>query len=57
MSFANDKLYKGYLVRNMSTIVTRVKVREIVTRLPCLSDHDRVGVISFKELELGLGSV
>lgn len=27
----------------MPTIVTTVKVREIVPHLPCLSDHDRVG--------------
>lgn len=43
MTFASDKLYKGYLRRNMPTIVSKVKVREIVPHLPCLTDHDRVG--------------
>lgn len=33
----------------MSTIVTRVKVREIVTRLPCLSDHDRENIEAKRE--------
>lgn len=45
MTFASDKLYKGYLRRNMPTIVSTVKVGEIIPHLPCLTDHDRVGVI------------
>lgn len=45
MTFASDRLYKGYLRRNMPTIVTKVKVREIVPHLPCLTDHDRVGFV------------
>lgn len=48
MTFATDKLYKGYLRRNMPTIVSMVKVREIIPYLPCLTDHDRVGFISYK---------
>lgn len=43
MTLASEQLYKGYLKRNMPTIVSRVKVREIVPHLPCLTDHDRVG--------------
>lgn len=43
MTFASEQLYKGYLRRNMPTIVTKVKVREVVPHLPCLTDHDRVG--------------
>ncbi|KAM9787698.1 mitochondrial antiviral-signaling protein-like isoform X1 [Syngnathus typhle] len=41
MSFASDKLYNGYLRTHMPTIVTKVKVREIVPHLPCLTDQDR----------------
>lgn len=44
MSFASDKLYKGYLRRKMATIVSTVKTSEIIPHLPCLTDHDRVGV-------------
>lgn len=55
MTFASDKLYNGYLRRNMPTIVSKVKVREIIPYLPCLTDHDRVGFIWYKDLELGLG--
>ncbi|XP_076605675.1 mitochondrial antiviral-signaling protein [Chaetodon auriga] len=50
MSFANDKLYKGYLLRNMPTIVSKVKVREIVTHLPCLTDHDRENIEAKREI-------
>lgn len=46
MAFASDKLYQGYLRRKMPTIVSRVKVREIIPYLPCLTDHDRVGFMS-----------
>lgn len=45
MTFASDHLYKGYLRRNMPTIVSRVNPTEIIPHLPCLTDHDRVGVI------------
>ncbi|XP_061842739.1 uncharacterized protein [Nerophis lumbriciformis] len=41
MSFASDKLYNGYLRTNMPTIVSTVKVREMVVHLPCLTAHDR----------------
>lgn len=44
MTFASDQLYKGYLRRNMPTIVSTVKVTQIIPYLPCLTDHDRVGV-------------
>ncbi|XP_044022844.1 mitochondrial antiviral-signaling protein [Siniperca chuatsi] len=49
MSFANDKLYKGYLRRKMPAIVSTVKVREIVTYLPCLTDHDRENIDAKRE--------
>ncbi|XP_035530403.1 mitochondrial antiviral-signaling protein isoform X2 [Morone saxatilis] len=49
MSYANDKLYKGYMRRNMPTIVSQVKVREIVTHLPCLTDHDRETIEAKRE--------
>lgn len=55
MTFASEKLYSGYLRRNMPTIVSRVKVREIIPYLSCLTDHDRVSFIRHKDLELGLG--
>lgn len=42
MSFASDQLANGYLRTNMPTIVTKVKVRQIVVHLPCLTDYDRV---------------
>ncbi|XP_061741720.1 cell surface glycoprotein 1-like [Nerophis ophidion] len=41
MSFASEKLYNGYLRTNMPTIVSTVKVREMVVHLPCLTAHDR----------------
>uniref|UniRef100_A0A3P8W014 Pollen-specific leucine-rich repeat extensin-like protein 1 n=1 Tax=Cynoglossus semilaevis TaxID=244447 RepID=A0A3P8W014_CYNSE len=41
MSYASDKLYNGYLRRKMPTIVSKVKVREIIVHLPCLTAHDR----------------
>ncbi|XP_070698168.1 mitochondrial antiviral-signaling protein [Pempheris klunzingeri] len=49
MSFANDQLFKGYLRRNMATIASTVKVREIVPHLPCLTDHDRENIEAKKE--------
>lgn len=51
MTFASEQLYKGYLRRNMPTIVSKVKVREIVPHLPCLTDHDRVGTPSYSLIE------
>lgn len=44
MSFASEKLYNGYLRKNLAIIVSRVNVREIVVHLPCLTLHDRVNV-------------
>ncbi|TDG99193.1 hypothetical protein EPR50_G00208760 [Perca flavescens] len=41
MSFASDKLYNGYLRRNMATIVYNVEPTEIMIHLPCLTSHDR----------------
>ncbi|CAI5696973.1 unnamed protein product [Oreochromis niloticus] len=41
MSFACDKLYNGYIRRNMAIIVSKVKPREIMMHLPCLTAHDR----------------
>ncbi|XP_019953805.2 mitochondrial antiviral-signaling protein [Paralichthys olivaceus] len=49
MSFASDKLYNGYLRRNMPTIVSRVKVREIIVHLPCLTTHDRENIEAKRE--------
>lgn len=42
MSFASDKLYDGYIRRNMAIIVSKVKPREIMMHLPCLTAYDRV---------------
>ncbi|KAM9341586.1 mitochondrial antiviral-signaling protein [Symphorus nematophorus] len=50
MSFASDKLYKGYLRRNMPTIASKVKVREIVPHLPCLTDHDKENIEAKREM-------
>ncbi|XP_068607899.1 mitochondrial antiviral-signaling protein [Brachionichthys hirsutus] len=50
MSFVNDKLYKGYLRRNLSTIVSTVKVREIIAHLPCLTDHDKENIEAKREI-------
>ncbi|XP_039993953.1 mitochondrial antiviral-signaling protein isoform X2 [Xiphias gladius] len=49
MSFASDKLANGYLRRNMSTLVNRVKVREIIIHLPCLTAHDRENIEAKRE--------
>ncbi|XP_032402406.1 mitochondrial antiviral-signaling protein [Xiphophorus hellerii] len=49
MSFASDKLYDGYLRLNMPTIVTNVKVRQIVPYLPCLTAHDREDIEAKRE--------
>lgn len=45
MSYASEKLHKGYLRQKMPSIVSKVKVREIIIHLPCLTDHDRVRLI------------
>ncbi|XP_068194766.1 mitochondrial antiviral-signaling protein [Antennarius striatus] len=50
MSFVNDKLYKGYLRQNLPTIVSTVKVREIVPHLPCLTDHDKENIEAKREI-------
>ncbi|KAM6969479.1 mitochondrial antiviral-signaling protein isoform 2-T2 [Tautogolabrus adspersus] len=49
MSFARDKLYNGYLRRNMPTIVSTVKVKQIIPHLPCLTDHDRENIEAKRE--------
>lgn len=49
MSFASEKLYDGYLRRNMPTIVSKVKVREIIVHLPCLTTHDRENIEAKRE--------
>ncbi|XP_051803912.1 mitochondrial antiviral-signaling protein [Acanthochromis polyacanthus] len=49
MSFVDDKLYNGYLRRNMPTIVSKVKVREIMVHLPCLTSHDRETIEAKRE--------
>nr|QYW22328.1 mitochondrial antiviral-signaling protein [Channa argus] len=49
MTYVNEKLSKGYLRTNMSTIVSKVKVREIVVHLPCLTDHDRETIEAKRE--------
>ncbi|XP_077395703.1 mitochondrial antiviral-signaling protein [Festucalex cinctus] len=50
MSFAQDKLYDGYLRTNMPTIVSTVKVREIMVHLPCLTSHDRETIEAKREM-------
>ncbi|KAI3367412.1 hypothetical protein L3Q82_026272 [Scortum barcoo] len=50
MSYASERLYKGYLRTKMPTIVTKVKVREIVVHLPCLTDHDRETIEAKREV-------
>ncbi|XP_034714142.1 protein transport protein SEC31-like [Etheostoma cragini] len=49
MSFASDKLYKGYLRRKMPTIVTTVKTTQIMIHLPCLTSHDRENIEAKRE--------
>ncbi|XP_038135426.1 mitochondrial antiviral-signaling protein [Cyprinodon tularosa] len=49
MPFASDKLYDVYLRRNMPTIVSRVKVREIMPHLSCLTSHDRENIEAKRE--------
>ncbi|XP_059209362.1 microtubule-actin cross-linking factor 1, isoforms 6/7-like [Centropristis striata] len=50
MSFASDKLYNGYLRRKMPTIATKVKVREILVHLPCLTSQDRENIEAKREI-------
>ncbi|XP_075963311.1 mitochondrial antiviral-signaling protein isoform X2 [Anarhichas minor] len=49
MSFASDKLYNGYLRRKMPIIVSKVKVREVMIHLPCLTPHDRENIEAKRE--------
>ncbi|KAL6106003.1 mavs [Pungitius sinensis] len=49
MSFVSDRLYNGYLRTKMSTFATKVKVREIMTHLPCLTLHDRENIEAKRE--------
>uniref|UniRef100_A0A3P9HBF9 Mitochondrial antiviral-signaling protein n=1 Tax=Oryzias latipes TaxID=8090 RepID=A0A3P9HBF9_ORYLA len=44
MSFASDRLYNTYIRRNLPTIATTVKVREVIVHLPCLTSHDRENI-------------
>ncbi|XP_047467311.1 mitochondrial antiviral-signaling protein [Mugil cephalus] len=44
MSFVRDKLYNGYVRRNMATIAKNVDVSEIMMHLPCLTIHDRENI-------------
>uniref|UniRef100_A0A8C3G310 Mitochondrial antiviral-signaling protein n=1 Tax=Cyclopterus lumpus TaxID=8103 RepID=A0A8C3G310_CYCLU len=50
MSFINDKLYNGYLRQNMGAIVSKVKVREIIIHLPCLTPHDQETIEAKREM-------
>ncbi|KAK5886670.1 hypothetical protein CesoFtcFv8_017682 [Champsocephalus esox] len=50
MSSASDKLFNGYLRRNMPTIVSRVKVREVMIHLPFLTSHDRENIEAKREV-------
>ncbi|XP_032366949.1 proline-rich protein 36 [Etheostoma spectabile] len=49
MPFASDKLYNGYLRRNMATIVNTVKTTQIMIHLPCLTSHDRENIEAKRE--------
>ncbi|KAF6722460.1 Mitochondrial antiviral-signaling protein [Oryzias melastigma] len=44
MSFTSDQLYNTYIRRNLPTIASRVKVREVIVHLPCLTSHDRENI-------------
>ncbi|KAM9777486.1 mitochondrial antiviral-signaling protein [Neosynchiropus ocellatus] len=50
MSFADDQLYNGYVRRNLPKLVTKVKVREILPHLPCLTAHDRETIETKREM-------
>ncbi|XP_056446817.1 mitochondrial antiviral-signaling protein isoform X2 [Gadus chalcogrammus] len=49
MSFVSDQLYNGYIRTHMSEIVSKVKVREIIPHLPCLTLSDREEVEAKRE--------
>uniref|UniRef100_A0A1A7Y790 Mitochondrial antiviral-signaling protein n=1 Tax=Iconisemion striatum TaxID=60296 RepID=A0A1A7Y790_9TELE len=44
MSFASDRLWDGYVRRNMGNIVSKVNARQIIPHLPCLTIHDRENI-------------
>ncbi|XP_034051488.1 mitochondrial antiviral-signaling protein isoform X2 [Thalassophryne amazonica] len=50
MFHTNEKLYNTYVRKNMSTIVSVVKVREIMLYLPCLTSHDRETIEAKREM-------
>ncbi|KAM3595041.1 uncharacterized protein V6R79_017492 [Siganus canaliculatus] len=50
MSSAADRLYKEFLLKKLPTIVSRVKAREIVVHLHCLTDHDRENIEAKREV-------
>ncbi|KAJ8335765.1 hypothetical protein SKAU_G00391070 [Synaphobranchus kaupii] len=49
MTYASDRLYDGYLRRNMATFVSTVKVTEIIPHLPCLTQSDREEIVAKRE--------
>ncbi|KAG7510547.1 hypothetical protein JOB18_024713 [Solea senegalensis] len=49
MALASDKLYNGYLRRKMPAIVSKVKVKEVMVYLPCLTAHDRENIEAKRE--------
>ncbi|KAL4640230.1 mitochondrial antiviral-signaling protein [Arapaima gigas] len=49
MTFASEKLYKGYLRHNLSKFVNTVKPTEIMVHLHCLTDSDRDEIYAKKE--------
>ncbi|XP_074517154.1 uncharacterized protein LOC141783651 [Sebastes fasciatus] len=49
MSFASERLYNGYVRQNMPTIVSKMKVREMMMHLPCLTAHDRENIEAKRE--------
>uniref|UniRef100_A0A1A8J3M0 Mitochondrial antiviral-signaling protein n=2 Tax=Nothobranchius kuhntae TaxID=321403 RepID=A0A1A8J3M0_NOTKU len=44
MSYASDRLWDGYVRRNMGIIVSKVKPTQIIPYLPCLTLHDRENI-------------
>ncbi|KAM8833710.1 uncharacterized protein ACB058_017573 [Synchiropus picturatus] len=50
MSYADDQLYDGYVRRNLAKLATKVKVREILPHLPCLTAHDRETIEAKREM-------
>ncbi|KAG7510806.1 hypothetical protein JOB18_032433 [Solea senegalensis] len=44
MAYASDKLYNGYLRGKASDIVFKVKVKDVMVYLPCLTTHDRENI-------------